>query len=291
MRPYLIGIAALVVLGLITMFLIFPGLNGPVLPIGFVIIIGGSFALYAIGAKKINAYKDRFKQKIISTIVSSISPDISFQSNAHISENEFNQSSLFGRYNRYHGEDLLAGKYDKTNFRLSELKVKKVEGHGKDRKERKIFWRSVYDCRFQQKLFRNNLCVSGLCRRTDGAMALVQHFKNFHPKENWFIWKTPHLKNCSRFLVQTRFEARYLLTVNMLRNITRMKKKFDKPMYMAFKNNNLYTAISTTNNYFESSSDTSALDREMFRRLYQEVQLCLSIIDELNLNRRLWSKQ
>ena len=62
-----------------------------------------------------------YKQHVISVLVSQLCENASFQPDKGISEQMFRASRLFSAPDRYHSEDLISGKIDRTAFCCAEI--------------------------------------------------------------------------------------------------------------------------------------------------------------------------
>ncbi len=86
-------------------------------------------------------------------------------------------------------------------------------------------------------------------------------------------------------------EARYILSISMLQRILDLKKKYNTNIYLSFINSKVFVAIQHNNNLFEPAFKESITNTDYIRKFYTELASCLSIVDDLSLNTRIWSKQ
>jgi hypothetical protein len=70
-----------------------------------------------------------------------------------------------------------------------------------------------------------------------------------------------------------------------------LKKRLDARLYLSFVNSNVHVAIHWKRNLLEPEMNETVLDTAHLREPFEELVLCLGIIDDLNLNTRIWSKQ
>ena len=89
--------------------------------IGFIILVPGAIILFRI-SDDIKTYKYRFKQEVIGAALNSIHQNLTFDHEKGISESEFINTQLFATQpDRYHTEDLIKGKDEKTAFYFAEV--------------------------------------------------------------------------------------------------------------------------------------------------------------------------
>ena len=118
----IIGVVALAISLIVLLILSSKTLNPPF----WILIIGGALFMIGLGIQSsiINKFKVEYKERVVKTLVSNINGALHYSATNEISLNEFRESQLFsGRADRYNGEDLIHGRYGKTDFRISEVKA------------------------------------------------------------------------------------------------------------------------------------------------------------------------
>ena len=97
----------------------------------------------------------------------------------------------------------------------------------------------------------------------------------------------------SHFVVygSDQIEARYILSTSLMARITDFKNKTGKKIFLSFIGSMVFVAVSYSRNLFEPKLFTTLLDFEPIRRYYEDLQLIIGIVDDLNLNTRIWSKE
>ncbi|MHC4388157.1 MAG: DUF3137 domain-containing protein, partial [Planctomycetota bacterium] len=69
------------------------------------------------------------------------------------------------------------------------------------------------------------------------------------------------------------------------------KRKTNRPVYLSFVGSKVFVAVSYTKNLFEPRLFRTILDFELVQEYFEDLQLAIGIVDDLNLNTRIWSKQ
>ena len=77
----------------------------------------------------------------------------------------------------------------------------------------------------------------------------------------------------------------------MMSRMVEMRKRLGRDVRIAFKDSSICLAIPHSSNYLEPTTDRSATNVEQVREMYDEIVWFLQIIDELDLNTRIWTKQ
>lgn len=86
-------------------------------------------------------------------------------------------------------------------------------------------------------------------------------------------------------------EARYILSTSLMQRIIEFKRKWNTKIYLSFRNSNVYIAISMSKNLFETRLFKSVQDYKFIEENIQFLILITGIIEDLNLNTRIWTKQ
>ena len=66
--------------------------------------------------------------------------------------------------------------------------------------------------------------------------------------------------------------------------------KLNNNIHISFIDSKMFLAVSTTKNMFDPKMGKSVLDPEMIQEFYNQVLGCVQIVDDMNLNTRIWSK-
>jgi outer membrane protein assembly factor BamD (BamD/ComL family) len=84
-------------------------------------------------------------------------------------------------------------------------------------------------------------------------------------------------------------EARYLLSTSLMDRLVRFRKKSGRDLSIAFVNNAIYVAIAYDEDLFEPKLYTSMLNFKPIQDYFENLQLVIGIVEDLNLNRRIWT--
>ena len=76
-----------------------------------------------------------------------------------------------------------------------------------------------------------------------------------------------------------------------MKRISDFKKKVGSPLYLSFTHSNVHIAISQTKNMFEPRIFRTLLDFSLVQEYMEDLELAIGIVDDLNLNLRIWSKE
>jgi hypothetical protein len=100
----------------------------------------------------------------------------------------------------------------------------------------------------------------------------------------------PEFEKLFAVYADDQIEARYVLSTSLMARIADFKKRTGRRIYLSFIRSQVYVAVSFAKNVFEPKIFQTALDFEAVREYLENLQLAIGIVDDLNLNTRIWSK-
>ena len=263
------------------------------LAIGFIIVISGAVILFRI-SNEVSQYKYRFKQEVIGAALSSIHQNLTFNHENGISESEFVNTQLFARTpDRYHMEDLITGKDEKTAFYFAEVHAEyKTEIQTKS--GRQVQWHDILKGIVFSADFNKNFNGITVVRPKDFGSSIGAWFSeniySFGDKDIVQLESDYFIKN---FVTQStdQVEARYILTPAMMEKISDLNERSAYCMSLSFINSSVYIAFPLDHNYFEPPVFKTLLKPDLLDKDMNILAFMFLIIKELNLNTRIWTKQ
>ena len=259
------------------------------------LVVGG--IIYAIVASvNGNKYKKEFKQKVIPAIVRAIDPELKYQADNHITKSQFYESQIFKqRADKYSGEDYFSGMIGKTSVEFSELHAQErhttTDSKGRTQTHYVTFFRGLFMIAdFNKEFNGHTIVLPDTAEKAFGWLGKKLQSWNVS-REDLIYLEDPEFEKEFVVYGSDQVEARYILATSMMRRILDLKKKFNCSIYLSFLNSNVYVAIYTNKNMLEPKLSESLLERDSVKKFYDQISQCVNIIDELNLNTRIWGKQ
>lgn len=257
--------------------------------LGLVLIGGIGYSIITHG------FRARFKTAIVSQMVRFFGPDFKYSPAAHVSRDRFREGRIFTQgIDRYRGEDYITGTAGKTLFECSEVHAEyKTTTHSKGR--RQTHWHTIFKGLYFiadfNKHFRGTTVV--LPDIAESALGWIgqklQEWNFSHPGE---LVKLEDKEFEDLFVVYStdQVEARYILTPSLMQRLVSFRRKCRHAVHLSFVGGSVHVAVNPGKDLFEPSifkpvSFTTCCE------LFEDLTLVLGIIDELNLNTRIWSKQ
>jgi len=241
---------------------------------------------------------------VLTRLVKFISPELEYRPDQYISETEFRNSLLFQMDpDRYRGEDLIEGRVGQTALRLSEVHAEYKTEHYDSNGNRYTTWHT---------LFRGLFIIADFNKHFNGITLVLPDVE-----QNLLGWfgqvlqglsaklgmqpgelvklEDPDFERAFKVYSTDQIEARYILTPSLIARILRFRERTQSEIRLAFIASRLYVAIPTTRDYFEAPSLFAPvgelLRSETIGKYLHELQFALAVVDELNLNTRIWTKR
>jgi len=257
-------------------------------------ILAGIVAFIVISAVSKN-YRQNFKSKIISKIAGFVDESLVYTPEGMVPKEEFVNSAIFRKHcNEFRGEDHFHGKMGKTAIEFSEIVAKNVTttGTGSKRKEhRKTLFKGIFFVADFNKHFKTHTIVL-----PDTAEKMLGKFgQNLQAmsgsRGELIRLEDPEFEKEFCVYADDQVEARYILSSSLMKRIVDFKRKWDTKVYLSFRDSKIYIAIKMNKNLFETRLFKSIVDYNFIEENIQFLILITDIVNDLNLNTRIWTKE
>ncbi|MEH2203276.1 MAG: DUF3137 domain-containing protein [Nostoc sp.] len=113
-----------------------------------------------------------------------------------------------------------------------------------------------------------------------------------HAKKQVIKLEDPEFAKFFTVYGDDQIEARYVLSTNLMDKIVNFRKKTNRNIYISFVEDMIYIAIeeAVENNIFDPNLYKSVLSFAPLREYFETLNLMLGIVEDLNLDRRIWQK-
>ncbi|MCK4667086.1 DUF3137 domain-containing protein [Candidatus Dependentiae bacterium] len=243
------------------------------------------------------AYHTDFKSKVIYRVIKFIDESLEYSPTNCIPTTTYYASKLFPKScDRYKGDDYVYGNVGKTKLRFSELhteyKTETRDAKGNRQTKWHTIFRGIFFIADFNKHFNGETMVLPDTAQKLFGNWLGNLFQSWNfTRDDLIKLEDPEFERLFVVYGTDQIEARYILSTSLMKRIVDFKKKTGKTIYLSFINNEIYVAVSYNKNLFEPKIFKTLLDFNVIREYYSDLQLALGIIEELNLNTRIWSKQ
>lgn len=266
--------------------------------IGTVVWVVIGFILYSVKYNSVlNRYRNEYKRLVVPGLLARIDPGLRHDAEAGIPLVAFQNTELFtGSVDRFSSEDLIAGRFGKTDLRLAEVHAEERHESRDSKGDREVRYVTI---------FRGILLVADFHKhfrgRTflfpDKAERLLGRHGRFLQKlggrsqTHLIQLEDPEFEKAFAVYATDEVEARYLLSTSMMERLLRLRERFGKEVRMALKDSAIAVAVPFFGKFLEPELAVSASDPGQLDRIERELQAFLGIVTELDLNTRIWSKE
>lgn len=243
-----------------------------------------------------NAYKDSFKLKVVAAALQSIDQSLIIEPELGLTEAEFIDSQLFTEEpDRYKSEDQVSGNAGKTNFYFSEVhaEYKTVTTDSKGRRQET--WHDIVKGIIFTADFNKNFNGVTVIRPKDIGSTLGAWISKAVPvffSKNSQLVELENLEFSKTFITHStdQIEARYILTPAMMDKLCELNQRSSYTISLSFIESRVYIAFPLKDNYFEPPLFKSLLQPTCLEEDLQIIQFMYGIVQDLDLNTRIWGK-
>ena len=233
-----------------------------------------------------------FKHEVVGRVVKFLDPELRYLPADKIDQEKFEAGSIFRqRIDRYEGEDCVWGTLGVTKFEFCELKVQhQSRGESSKRSHWTTIFKGLYFVADFNKHFQSHTVV--LPDALEGALGFLgQALQSVNPMRDDLVrLEDPEFER--EFVVYggDQVEARYILSPALMQRMLALKHKVGGKVYFAFAGSEVHVAMATTRNRFEPKVFKSLLNCDDVAAHLEDLRLIIGLVEDLNLNTRIWSK-
>jgi len=255
------------------------------------------FALYWLIVKPSYAtYVANFKKSIIKELVAFLDPSLTYLSTGCINKQTFRNCGIFHeRIDRYEGDDFVEGTVGSTQIEFSEIhaeeKRERMDSDGRRNTEWRTIFKGLFFCADFNKHFKGETYV--LTDIAESALGFIGTKLQKMNKSHGQLIKLEDPVFEKEFVVygDDQIEARYILSPALMERIVKLRQKSKRRVQLSFINSCVYIAIPYAKDLFEPRLFAKNADFEGFEEYFEDLSLALGIVEDLNLNNRIWTKR
>ncbi|MEO0828497.1 MAG: DUF3137 domain-containing protein, partial [Cyanobacteria bacterium J06642_9] len=236
-------------------------------------------------------YRKNLKEKVIYKILKFIDPNDNFSYSHHSlgrpNKRAFIESRLFGdeELKDFSEEDCVEGQWGETRLYFSETKA---ERKGGDEQSRIIFHGLFFQANFNKSFQGRTVVVPDTAENFFGPLGRALQYWNKRHANELIKLEDPEFERLFAVYGTDQIEARYVLSTSLMQRLVDLQHKIGKDIRIAFVNNSVYIAIPYEEDLFEPPIFTSILTFQPILEYFQTLQMMIGIVEDLNLNRRIW---
>jgi hypothetical protein len=261
----------------------------------FFLIAADIAAWVILYGKATKNYKSDFKIRVIGKIIKFIDENLEYFPDDRISESEYLASDIFKQSpDRYSGDDLVTGRIGKTGLRFSEIhseyETKRRDSNGNTTTEWHTIFKGLFFIGDFNKSFKGGTYVlPDVAQRMFGNV-IGNMFQSWNKLRGQLIkMEDPDFEKLFVVYGDDQIESRYILSTSLMKRITDYKVRTKKDIYLSFRQNKIYFAISYNKDLFEPRIFKTLLDFSLIQEYFDDMQMATGIVEDLNLNTRIWA--
>ncbi|MDR0533044.1 MAG: DUF3137 domain-containing protein [Verrucomicrobiales bacterium] len=241
-------------------------------------------------------YQNAYKQMINPVLLQHFSSELHYDPDHGLPSSDLAESKLFtGSIDRYSSTDLVSGTYGKTKFRFSQVSAEELHKQTSSRGGSRTYYTIIFQGLLFIADFNKNFSGHTYVR-TDFAEKHLGNLGRFLQEHNLSSDEVVQLENPEfekAFAVYTnnQVEARYILTPAMMDNLLDLRQRCITETQYSFHDSSITVAIANSTLLFTPNFKCPATNNEQLEAIYNQLDFFLSIINDLDLNTRIWSKE
>lgn len=245
-------------------------------------------------AGKKKEYAAEFKGCVIRILAALIDPHLDYFPGRQIDEQDYRESDIFrNRIDRLIGDDLVEGELGATRFRFSELKHEEMHETTDAKGRKRTRWATVFQGIFFiadfNKQFQGRTYV--IPDASGSFLDLAKQFEKWSTSRGDIVeLKNPEFETLFTVYGTDQVEARYILSPSLMERLVKFRHKANTEVHISFIHSKLFVAISVNQNLLEPKIFSSGAQSRHLRDYFRCLALVAGIVDDLNLNLRIWGK-
>jgi len=255
---------------------------------GFIYVTGGGL-LYRYLIKD---YIAAFKESVIAPLITALDKNLTYLPDTHVPHHLFTGSKIFTQHpDKLEGNDYVHGKIDDVNIQFSDIyaQTKHKDNRGKTHYQT-LFQGLFIVADFHKNFKGSTIVLPDSAQKTFGN--LVGHWLQSHNINRGELVKMDDVAFEKKFVVYAddQIEARYILSNDLMQKLLTFQEHSKYPVSLSFVGGNIFLAIDYNKDLFEPSIFHSLLKYKIALEYISTLHLAISIVEELKLNQKLWSK-
>ena len=230
-------------------------------------------------------HNEQYKAKVMPALVDAVCPGASYSAVGTLNKEMIKSSELYsvGFGEHFENEDTIRGVVGKTDFVYGEVELWHLQSTGKSAVKVTDFKGFVFEADFN-KYFQGITILSSERFRLAGHVGFFSNLERCKLEDVRFEEKF-------RTYTTNDQEARYLLTPALQERIMEMNRMFytelgDDKLSISFHHDRMLIMVPSRTNRFEVKYDLASV-----RKDFIALRVMIEIVEQLNLNLRIWTKE
>lgn len=236
-------------------------------------------------------YRSEFKEQVIKPLIHELEPNLNYLEHAHVTQEIFERSELFSKPDKFSGNDFVSGILGKTQIQFSDIHAQKKHKDNKGKTKYSTIFQGLFIvAQFNKNFNARTVVLPDLAQSTFGNLIGSWLQSKNLSRDELIKMDNPEFEKYFVVYGTDQIEARYILTHSMMENLLEFQKKSNHDISLSFIEDHIHLAIHYGKDLFEPTVFRSILDEKITKEYIEVLHLAVSIVEQLQLNERLWSK-
>lgn len=227
-------------------------------------------------------YLSNYKTKVFAQICDQHFPELKYDPSGAVGYDEFDGMRLFPHTSDwYRSEDFFFGRHGQTKIHFAEVHAKRERSRYREGRMHK----------YDETFFQGLVFVADFHKHFHCTARLIPAGEKL-PKirsQKSVMLEDPDFEDRFQTVASDQTDIRYLLSTSMMQRFMRLNDRFHGLRAM-FGNDRLTLVLPDPRDHFEPSLYQRANSVSQIEGFVRDIQVLLDIVDELDLNTRIWSK-
>jgi hypothetical protein len=272
-------------------------------PFLMLLAIGLGAAIFAyIYSEAPSTYKSGFKSWVLPQLAAACAKEfggaLEYSPYQGIGEAEFNLSGLFSKPDRYKSEDLIVGKIGETQVRFAEVhaeyRTTSMDSKGRTREQyHTIFKGLFFVADFNKRFLSTTVVLPDTMQSLFGRFGQeLQEFGTLFSsaRRELVRLEDPHFEKTFAVYSSDQTEARYILSPALMQRLLLFRQRCNTDIRIVFSTGNMTIAIPMAVGWLEPPALSTPITLQSLELCIQQLHFACSIVSDLDLNTRIWSK-
>ena len=253
-----------------------------------ILLLGPAFvfvAIFGIGIGKVKTVRShlrpRFKKSVLFPILKNLYEDIEYIPRQKMAKSVLNKSLLLKKkVHRTIGDDFVRCRIGQTMVQFSEIEAYNGSNAG-------MFYAGIFISASFNKSFKSKTVVFPE-KIANRAHRFALKYKGQMENPKIVKLEDPIFEKQFVVIGEDQVESRYLLSTSLMQRLFDYEKRFKGKVSFSFISNKLYISIPIMVNMFEPRIFEPLNDKEFIKHNYDYFKLLTDVVEELDLNTRIW---
>ena len=241
-------------------------------------------------------YDRNFNSGIVKPIICFFDPSLDYTPDGCVAKTLFDQARFYegAPPERYSGEDLVEGMLGKTRMCFSEITAQRVtlvkSKSGSDTERVTTLFKGVFFSADFNKFFSGATFVfPDRAEKLFGSIG--QMLQSWHTEHGQIVkLEDPEFERAFVVYSNNQIEARYILTPALMQRLLDFRRRSKRKPQFSFVGSNLNIGLNRGGKLFESRLFRTLLKPSIYEAFWSDLTELAGIVEELNLNTRIWTK-